>query len=68
MVNNLGFGFILAFGIVFLNRLYNLTEQILNSETPKRGTIIVFVISFFLFIIVDIIVMYIVPDLIPSLQ
>lgn len=52
MVNNLGFAFFLAFGIAWLNRAYNLLEQILNSEKVKLGTFIVFSISFLFLIIV----------------
>jgi hypothetical protein len=42
----------LAFGIAWLNRAYNILEQIKNSEKPKSGTWFVFAISFILFIIV----------------
>ncbi len=58
MVNTLGFGLILAFGIAWLNRAYNLAEQKIDCWKPSwklkygGGTMIVFFISFLLFIII----------------
>lgn len=52
MVNNIGFAFVLAFGIAWLNRAYNILEQIKNSKKTESGTWSVFALSFILFIIV----------------
>ncbi len=58
MISTEGFGFMLAFGIAFLNRAYNLLEQQIDSRKPSwklkygGGTLIVAVISYIFFMII----------------
>jgi hypothetical protein len=58
MINPLGFGLMLAFGIAWLNSAYNYVEQLIDYLKPSwkskwyGGTFIVFAISFLLFIII----------------